>query len=280
MIPNNQLTALLKDSKHPRSLIAKQRSPSKCDKSCATCLSTFYDILTILISIADVTTDILVLISFYYENKMIFFYISLAILIVAQLGYLIMFFLSFDVEIMIDNISQCCQDIYFSCECCKHINNYIANVLNTNNKCCICIQLTLFFIFLIIFGSILLCLLLPFGHLVAFLMYFAQSNHSKFSKWLATNIGIKKRTNIPLEDHLSEMTKFTISKINKHGGFILEAFLEALPQSIIQLIAMVYFKQTNYISVGSILLSMTSIMTKSLVISQGIEWKSYFYTWL
>ena len=60
---------------------------------------------------------------------------------------------------------------------------------------------------------------------------------------------------------------------------MLEAFLEALPPSILQLIAMVYFKQTNYIAVGSIILSMTSIMTKSLVISQGVEWKSYFYCW-
>ncbi len=60
---------------------------------------------------------------------------------------------------------------------------------------------------------------------------------------------------------------------------------------------MVYFQQTNLISVGSIILSMTSIMTKSLVIrfafiissfihifflffSQGLEWKSFLFTWL
>merc|ERR1711879_816168 len=43
---------------------------------------------------------------------------------------------------------------------------------------------------------------------------------------------------------------------------------------------MVYFKETSWIAVGSITLSMTSIMTKSLVISQGLEWKSYIWCWL
>merc|ERR1719499_3085132 len=77
-----------------------------------------------------------------------------------------------------------------------------------------------------------------------------------------------------------QMAKFTARKLNKHGGFMLEAFMEALPQSILQLIAMVYYQETSLIAVGSIMLSMTSIMTKSLVISQGLEWKSYIWCWL
>ena len=66
----------------------------------------------------------------------------------------------------------------------------------------------------------------------------------------------------------------------KTGGFMLEAFMEALPQSILQLIAMVYYREMNIISIGSIMLSMTSIMTKCFVISQGVEWKSYLFCWL
>merc|ERR1719499_2606690 len=77
-----------------------------------------------------------------------------------------------------------------------------------------------------------------------------------------------------------QMAKFTAEKFNKHGGFMLEAFMEALPQSILQLIAMVYYEETSYIAVGSILLSMTSIMSKSLIISQGLDWKSYIWCWL
>ena len=55
---------------------------------------------------------------------------------------------------------------------------------------------------------------------------------------------------------------------------------EALPQSILQLVAMVFYKETNLISICSIILSMTSIMIKSFVISTGVEWKSYLLTWL
>ena len=111
-------------------------------------------------------------------------------------------------------------------------------------------------------------------------MYFAEDESTAFYIWLRDKVGMKKDNSIPLEDHLSERARFTVRKLNKHGGFILEAFLEALPQSILQLIAMVYYEETSYIAVGSIILSMTSIMSKSLVISQGLDWKSYIWTWL
>ena len=51
------------------------------------CCNMSYDLLTILISIADVTTDIIVLIDFYNKDRMVFFGISLAILILAQCSY-------------------------------------------------------------------------------------------------------------------------------------------------------------------------------------------------
>ena len=63
-------------------------------------------------------------------------------------------------------------------------------------------------------------------------------------------------------------------------GFILEAAVEALPQSLLQIVAIVYYKEANYVSIISIFLSMFSVMTKSLVFSQGIEIKTYIWTWL
>ena len=50
-------------------------------------IDVLYDIVTILISIADISTDIIVLISFYIEGRTTFFVISLIILIMAQLCY-------------------------------------------------------------------------------------------------------------------------------------------------------------------------------------------------
>ena len=72
---------------------------------------------------------------------------------------------------------------------------------------------------------ICLSLVLPFGHLVSFLMYFGESS-KKFKTWLDETVGIEKREGIPLENHLSDMAKFAIKKLNKHGGFMLEAFVE------------------------------------------------------
>ena len=50
-------------------------------------ISISYDILTILVSIADVVTDIVVLIDFYSKDRMTFFGNSLGILILAHCGY-------------------------------------------------------------------------------------------------------------------------------------------------------------------------------------------------
>ena len=51
------------------------------------CCNVFYDIFTILLSIADVATDIIVLVDFYIKGRMTFFAISLTILILAQCAY-------------------------------------------------------------------------------------------------------------------------------------------------------------------------------------------------
>ena len=67
---------------------------SKITKSCC---NLSYDLLTILISFADVTTDIIVLIDFYQKDRMIFFGISLAILILAQFAYSIAFGIDFEI---------------------------------------------------------------------------------------------------------------------------------------------------------------------------------------
>ena len=49
--------------------------------------------------------------------------------------------------------------------------------------------------------------------------------------------------------------------------------IEALPQSIIQLIAIVYFEETEIINVISIIISLTSVATKSMVFSIAIDFK-------
>ena len=59
----------------PQSLVAKDdKDHSKRNAYISKCFNISYDILTILISIADITTDVMVLISYYINNRMTFFW--------------------------------------------------------------------------------------------------------------------------------------------------------------------------------------------------------------
>ena len=67
-----------------------------CGKDCTTtCLGTLYDIMAQIISILDVTTDVIVCIQYYQRDRMVFFGISITILILALIAYDIAFFINF-----------------------------------------------------------------------------------------------------------------------------------------------------------------------------------------
>ena len=218
--------------------------PSCCNKSEKNgededndCINWLYDILTILISIADIVTDFIVLIDFYIKGRMTFFVASLIILIIAQMAYSIAFMIRFNVT---ENKTFCCSMILF-------------------------------------------ILLLPFGTIYSFLIYFTDNPDSCFTKFFHKITGLDVNNSIQhgsLYGGQSRMMRWIIRKLSKHIGFIIEAGIEALPQSLLQIIAIVYFKEANYVSIASIFLSMFSVMTKSLVFSQGIDIKTYIWTWL
>ena len=202
-------------------------------------INILYDIITILISIADISTDVIVLISFYIEGRTTLFVISLIILIMAQLCYAVAFIWRYE-------------------------------VFDDSN------------IWVIIF---VFCCLLPIGWIVSFIFYFTDDEDS----WCSTQFYKIKRSqwtidcsfkNNMLHKNQSAMTRWIITKLSKHMGFIIEAGIEALPQSLLQIIAIVYYNEANYIAIVSIFLSMFSVMTKSLVFSQGIDIKTYIWTWL
>eukprot|EP01084_Bolivina_argentea_P147435 257952_1 len=72
------------------------------------CCSISYDILTIIVSIADVTTDVIVLIDFYDKERMTFFIISLVVLIMAQCSYSIAFAIRFKTVDELGFCLACC----------------------------------------------------------------------------------------------------------------------------------------------------------------------------
>ena len=60
---------------------------------------------------------------------------------------------------------------------------------------------------------------------------------------------------------------------------LLKAFLEALPQSIIQLTAMVLYQETSIVSVLSICISIVSVSTKPMVLRTANDIKIFLFNW-
>ena len=192
-----------------------------------------YDILTIFISIADVATDVWVLIDFYNKERMGFFGISLAILILAQCSYSIAFMVRF-------------------------------NTIGEWGGVLACITF---------------CCCLPFGTFVAFIIYLTSESEC-FNHFIYHELNLEEEGLFRPANTDSAVVTWIKKKLDKHLGFILEAAIEAFPQSLLQIIAIVYFQETNYISIISILLSMFSVMSKSLVFSKGLEKYTFIWTWL
>ena len=59
------------------------------------CFALLYDILGQIISVLDVTTDVIVCIQYYQNDRMIFFGISVSILILALIAYDIVFMINY-----------------------------------------------------------------------------------------------------------------------------------------------------------------------------------------
>ena len=208
-------------------------------------INTIYDIFTAIISLLDVITDLMVLVEFYVLSRMEFFYASLIILIVAQIAYCIAFWFKFE-------------------------SSYDS------------------------FGGAVaaFCCLLPFAPILSFAFFFTADSNSCLSVCLSDfysgchcnieNIEYANSNNSSGDAELEAFREWMRAKLSKHMGFIIEALVEAFPQSILQLIAIVYFNDTdNYISIISILLSMISVTTKSFILSVTISynWKSVFFNW-
>eukprot|EP01084_Bolivina_argentea_P278509 475831_1 len=166
---------------------------------CSKQLDTFYDILAILISIFDIITDVWIMIEWYYHGRIIFFAISLTILILANFAYLVVFFSRY-------------------------------GILNPIFICCC--------------G----CFMLPIAPFLSFFMYIVDTFniHCDFCcfdiyAW-SSDLG-----------EGNESRKWMENKLSKHIGFLFEGIMEAFPQCILQMIAIVYFNESDIISIISII---------------------------
>ena len=83
------------------------------------------------------------------------------------------------------------------------------------------------------------------------------------------------------EPNTEEWKNWAKQKIMTNIGFIIEGLIQSFPEAIIQVIAIVYYKEyDNYISLSSILLSLLSVCVKSLILTQGINTLLRIFKWL
>jgi hypothetical protein len=65
--------------------------------------------------------------------------------------------------------------------------------------------------------------------------------------------------------------------ISKIGGFLVESVVEAVPQSILQMVAMVVSGQVSAISVFSVVTSMVSVASHGLMVSYSIDRPTFVF---
>ena len=199
-----------------------------------------FDIIAAMISVVDLTTDIIILVTWYQQQRMTFFWISFIILLLGQISYIGIFYL-------------------------YHGDSTKAGLAH----------------------SILSCLCtIPFAPVLSFIFYLVGDEDSltrKFiDKYLPCFNFVWHDVNANLSDDQSPKKKYLEKKLYKHVGFLMEAFLEAFPQSILQLTAIVYYNEPNLISIISVLISMCSICGKTLLIilTEFRGYKMKLYIWL
>merc|ERR1719361_1272658 len=66
-------------------------------------------------------------------------------------------------------------------------------------------------------------------------------------------------------------------KVSSHGGFIVEACIEAFPQSILQMISIVVYHEHTTLNVLSVIISMTAVASKNVMLSYNIDRKVFFF---
>ncbi len=198
-----------------------------------------YDVVAAIISFSDLATDILVIYGYWINDRMVFFTISIIIVILAQTTYA----------------------FWFSARYGE--------------------QLPMWGRVLLFFG------VLPIAPFISFVFMCTVKNDTSCSRCInATGL---KVADWGFDENDTPLKLWMKKKIARHFIFLQEAIFEAFPQSILQLIALVYYQDSSFsvddpfavINIVSILISITSISSKSLIASaNALNIKFVLYNWL
>lgn len=122
-------------------------------------------------------------------------------------------------------------------------------------------------------------MLLPFAQLVPFIMYLSSfdcrvlDNVLKCLKFDPDSSGTKEK----IDPDKEPWKAFINSKIAQHGGFLAESIVESVPQSLLQLIALVVrTRSSNHaiqaLSLISVCTSILSVASRGLMVRQQKRW--------
>ena len=127
----------------------------------------------------------------------------------------------------------------------------------------------------------LFLIILPFAPLASFIFFTLAFENNWIARCMkCINSSFDDKYETKYQTNGAPIVVWVEKKFQKHIGFVLEALVEALPQSIIQLIAIVYYQDTEILNVISICISLTSVATKTLVFSLAIDFRVFIFNWL
>ena len=121
---------------------------------------------------------------------------------------------------------------------------------------------------------------LPLGQLVPAFLWIDSFNFKIINK-IKQKLDLEIHTNSPNKPAGMDPLMWWIEKkFISHGGFLIEAIIEAFPQSINQMIYIVTKRKSTPLNVFSILLSMISVSSKTLMLSYSMHRITFIFNFL
>mmetsp|Transcript_12460 Transcript_12460/g.23924 ORF Transcript_12460/g.23924 Transcript_12460/m.23924 type:complete len:709 (+) Transcript_12460:90-2216(+) len=125
-------------------------------------------------------------------------------------------------------------------------------------------------------------LVLPFGQFVPFFTWLESFHFTCLDK-LITKLGLRPTESIQKSLATGEgdgLWTYIQHKYQAHAGFLAEAFVEAIPQCILQIAAVTTASKATWLNVLSILLSIIVIGSKGYLIAYSIHWPTFVFNYI
>jgi len=130
------------------------------------------------------------------------------------------------------------------------------------------------------FRAMLLCFfaILPFGQLVPLIVWIGSFKFPWFDT-ICNKLGLQVRNDVQNETLQTDdpLSNYISKKMVMHGGFVIESIVESVPQSILQMVAIVLTRQVNLISVVSLVISIVSVSSRGLMVSFSIHRPTFVF---